>query len=109
MWIVEPPAGFEHVFGPPQEYSDLEDIMNLSKRKDSPEYQLYIEGILNHLVHTKGYKFGGLVMEPVVLGAGGMFFVYVDASPFFKPTNKTPPVIPYSNANSSPQFALIPP
>ncbi|RDI87394.1 hypothetical protein Vi05172_g2705 [Venturia inaequalis] len=74
-WVVEPPAGFEHVFGPPQEYSDLEDIMDLSKRKDSPEYQLYIEGILNHLVHTKGYKFGGLVMEPVVLGAGGMFFV----------------------------------
>lgn len=64
--------------------------MDLSRRKDSPEYQLYIEGILNHLVHTKGYKFGGLVMEPVVLGAGGMFFVYVDTSLFFEPTNKSP-------------------
>lgn len=84
-WIVEPPAGFEHVFGPPQEYSDLQDIMDLTKRKDSPEYQLYIEGILNHLVHTKGYKFGGLVMEPVVLGAGGMFFVYVNTSSSLEP------------------------
>ena len=57
--------------------------MDLSKRKDSPEYQLYIEGILSHLVNTKGYKFGGLVMEPVVLGAGGMFFVYVYISKSF--------------------------
>jgi dethiobiotin synthetase/adenosylmethionine--8-amino-7-oxononanoate aminotransferase len=62
--------------------------MNLNKRKDSPEYQLYIEGILNHLVNTKGYRFGGLVMEPVVLGAGGMFFVYVLPLRLLLPANK---------------------
>ncbi|TLD39373.1 dethiobiotin synthase [Venturia nashicola] len=105
-WIVEPPAGFEHVFDPPQEYSDLEDIMDLSKRKDSPEYQFYIEGILNHLVHIKGYKFGGLVMEPVVLGAGGMFFV----DPLFQrqlistirsnPSLINPSILPTSNTTS---------
>jgi hypothetical protein len=104
--MVEPPAGFEHVFGPPQEYAELDDIMDLRRRKDNPEYQLYIEGILNHLVNTKGYKFGGLVMEPVILGAGGMFFVYVHASLSPMPTNKSPIGTPSSNVNSSPQSAL---
>lgn len=79
--------------------------MDLSKRKDSPEYQLYIEGILHHLVHTKGYKFGGLVMEPVVLGAGGMFFVYVFTSQSLGLANDSLTVIPYFNVNSSPQSA----
>jgi dethiobiotin synthetase/adenosylmethionine--8-amino-7-oxononanoate aminotransferase len=107
-WIIEPPAGFEHVFGPPQEYAELNDAMDLSKRKDSPEYQLYIEGILNHLVKTKGYKFGGLVMEPVILGAGGMFFVYVFSPQSSLPPNNFPIAIPSSNANSSQQFAQTP-
>jgi hypothetical protein len=28
----------------------------------------------------QGRKFGGLMMEPVILGAGGMIFVYVISS-----------------------------
>ena len=74
-WRVEPPAGFESVLGLAQEYSSLDEIMSNERYEAiSSSYERYIEGVLSHLVQNKGYKFGGLIMEPMILGAGGMHF-----------------------------------
>jgi dethiobiotin synthetase/adenosylmethionine--8-amino-7-oxononanoate aminotransferase len=43
--------------------------------RDSVKYESYIEGVLNWLIKSRGRKFGALVIEPVLLGAGGMLFV----------------------------------
>ena len=74
-WFVEPPAGMEGDFGPTQYFEDLDDVFDLGKRGYSPRYEQYIENVLDKLVKEQGRKFGGLVMEPVILGAGGMIFV----------------------------------
>ncbi|KIW03198.1 dethiobiotin synthase [Verruconis gallopava] len=74
-WYVEPPAGLEHVLGESQEFLSLDDV--LSGKRDEvvgPIYEHYIKGVLSHLVQNRGYKFGGLVLEPLILGAGGMHF-----------------------------------
>jgi dethiobiotin synthetase/adenosylmethionine--8-amino-7-oxononanoate aminotransferase len=49
--------------------------MDLPSRGENPAYTKHIEGILTELVEKKGHKFGALVMEPLLLGAGGMLFV----------------------------------
>ncbi|KAJ8118362.1 hypothetical protein OPT61_g622 [Boeremia exigua] len=74
-WIVEPPAGMEEEFGPVQHFAEQDDIFDLETRAESPQYEAYIEKTLDKLVKEDGRKFGALVMEPVVLGAGGMIFV----------------------------------
>jgi dethiobiotin synthetase/adenosylmethionine--8-amino-7-oxononanoate aminotransferase len=74
-WYVEPPQSLSHILGQPQEFASLDEV--LSTQRDQvvgPVYERYIEGVLTHLVQNKGYKFGGLVLEPMVLGAGGMHF-----------------------------------
>jgi dethiobiotin synthetase/adenosylmethionine--8-amino-7-oxononanoate aminotransferase len=74
-WTVEPPTGMEEEFGPAQYFAEQDDIFDLETRGESPHYEAYIESILNRLVKKEGRKFGALVMEPVILGAGGMIFV----------------------------------
>jgi dethiobiotin synthetase/adenosylmethionine--8-amino-7-oxononanoate aminotransferase len=74
-WVVEPPAGMEEAFGDGDEYSSLRDIFDIKTRYDSPagqKYRKYIEETLHRLVRVEGKTFGGLIMEPVILGAGGM-------------------------------------
>ncbi|KAF2856472.1 PLP-dependent transferase [Plenodomus tracheiphilus IPT5] len=74
-WIVEPPAGMEHELGPLQEFENQDAIFDFAHRGRSEVYEAYIKKTLDHLVKTEGRRFGGLVMEPVILGAGGMIFV----------------------------------
>ncbi|KAF2473837.1 bifunctional dethiobiotin synthetase/adenosylmethionine-8-amino-7-oxononanoate aminotransferase [Lindgomyces ingoldianus] len=74
-WVVEPPAGMEEEFGPAQYFQDLNEIFDYEARGHSARYEDYIERVLDALVRTQGKKFGALVMEPVLLGAGGMIFV----------------------------------
>ncbi|KAF2994495.1 hypothetical protein E8E13_002183 [Curvularia kusanoi] len=74
-WVVEPPAGMEEEFGPAQEFSEQDEIFDLDTRGESPIYEAYITKTLDKLVKKEGRKFGALVMEPVILGAGGMIFV----------------------------------
>lgn len=73
-WVVEAPAGMEEDFGPPQYFTALKDIFDVGSRKHSPRYESYIVRILDDLVKVQGQKFGALVLEPVLLGAGGMLF-----------------------------------
>jgi dethiobiotin synthetase/adenosylmethionine--8-amino-7-oxononanoate aminotransferase len=74
-WVVEPPAGMDGEFGATQHFENLEDIFDFEIRGRSQHYESYIEKMLDELVKKQGMKFGALVMEPVILGAGGMIFV----------------------------------
>jgi dethiobiotin synthetase/adenosylmethionine--8-amino-7-oxononanoate aminotransferase len=74
-WVVEPPAGMEDDFGSATHFDNQEAIFDLDTRGRSSHYETYIEKTLNELVKVQGKNFGALIMEPVVLGAGGMIFV----------------------------------
>jgi dethiobiotin synthetase/adenosylmethionine--8-amino-7-oxononanoate aminotransferase len=74
-WVVEPPAGMEEDFGTTQEFESQDDIFDLGSRAPLSRYEAYIEKTLDELVKEQGKKFGALIMEPVILGAGGMIFV----------------------------------
>lgn len=63
----------EESFGPAQTFSSLDEVFDLQKR-DASKYAEYTTATLKKLVKENNRKFGALVMEPVILGAGGMFF-----------------------------------
>ena len=46
-----------------------------SRQKDAAFYRAFIAKALQSLVHDQGRRFGALVMEPIIMGAGGMIFV----------------------------------
>lgn len=82
-WIVEPPAEVGGVFGTRNEFGSLGDIFDIKTRYDSAtgqRYRRHIEETLHRLVRVEGRTFGGVIMEPVILGAGGMLF----ADPLFQ-------------------------
>lgn len=73
-WIVEAPAGMENAFGERREFESLDEIFNLENRTaDARGYEHFIKQSLEALT-ADGRKFGALIMEPVILGAGGMLF-----------------------------------
>jgi dethiobiotin synthetase/adenosylmethionine--8-amino-7-oxononanoate aminotransferase len=61
----------EEDFGPADYFETMDGIFDFETRGQSPRYEAYIEKILDKLVKEQGKKFGALVMEPVILGAGG--------------------------------------
>ncbi|THX23006.1 PLP-dependent transferase [Aureobasidium pullulans] len=105
-WIVEPPAGMEEEFGPTRSFSSLDEVFALSGRKaDADRYEAYIKTSLEALT-AEGKKFGALIMEPVILGAGGMLF----SDPLFqhilvKVTREQCPEL-YGNAEATPDSEL---
>ncbi|KAF2454956.1 onanonoxo-7-onima-8-eninoihtemlysoneda [Lineolata rhizophorae] len=78
-WTIEPPTGMESEFGPPQTFGTLQEIFDGSRIGE--KYRLYIRDVLTKLVRD-GKKLGALILEPVILGAGGMVF----ADPLFQRT-----------------------
>lgn len=77
-WVVEMPEvmrkeGFEagKEFG---SLSDVFDITEREARREQESYEGYIEKELKRHV-DQGRNFGALLMEPVVIGAGGMLLV----------------------------------
>ncbi|CZR61489.1 related to onanonoxo-7-onima-8-eninoihtemlysoneda [Phialocephala subalpina] len=82
-WVVESPEVMEEEFGKTTKFESLGDIFDIQARLKSRSARLYkshIEDTLDRLVRKEGRKFGALVMEPVILGAGGMLF----ADPLFQ-------------------------
>ncbi|KAH7115949.1 pyridoxal phosphate-dependent transferase [Dendryphion nanum] len=101
-WVIEAPAGMEEEFGPAQYFDDLNEIFDVNNRSHSPRYEAYITRILDDLVKTQGRKFGALVMEPIILGAGGMIFV----DPLFQRTLvNVIRTYPFTTLPSSPKSA----
>ncbi|KAI0448259.1 bifunctional dethiobiotin synthetase/adenosylmethionine-8-amino-7-oxononanoate aminotransferase [Xylaria acuta] len=67
-----------------QSFSDLSNIFDLERRRARGEhksYESYILSVLRQHLHD-GRRFGALILEPVVLGAGGMVLV----DPLFQQT-----------------------
>ncbi|KAG4442516.1 hypothetical protein IFR05_002016 [Cadophora sp. M221] len=82
-WIVDVPQGMESEFGEGEDFASLADIFDIKARSNSlaaQNYGDYIEKTLERLVKEQGITFGALIMEPVILGAGGMLF----ADPLFQ-------------------------
>jgi dethiobiotin synthetase/adenosylmethionine--8-amino-7-oxononanoate aminotransferase len=73
QWVIESPLEMAEAFGKPQTFSSLEEVFDLQNR-DGSKYEVYLKDALNKLVVEQKRKFGALVMEPVILGAGGMLF-----------------------------------
>ncbi|KAG6025511.1 hypothetical protein E4U41_001502, partial [Claviceps citrina] len=97
----------------PRAYGSLNDVFDLEAREAAGEHAPYEEYITRTLerLRSRGRKFGALMLEPVVLGAGGMQLVdplfqrtlvnTVRKSPhLFGTTTPDAPPNPPSNSNS---------
>lgn len=78
-WVVQVPNSLEDRLSDRQEFASLAELFDVEAREREGQavaYQRYIVDTLKTL-QEQGRKFGCLVMEPIVLGAGGMVFVQV--------------------------------
>ncbi|PWY86806.1 onanonoxo-7-onima-8-eninoihtemlysoneda [Aspergillus heteromorphus CBS 117.55] len=75
-WRIAMPVDME-ALGPDLQFASLSAVFDLEARVQSEagqRYKEYIRATLETLVQQHGMKFGALIMEPVILGAGGMLF-----------------------------------
>lgn len=83
-WQIEVPAQIraEGSSAAATEFSGLDGIFDLKAREDTELYRNYTRYITATLegLRDQGYKFGALMLEPIVLGAGGMML----ADPLFQ-------------------------
>jgi dethiobiotin synthetase/adenosylmethionine--8-amino-7-oxononanoate aminotransferase len=81
QWVVDTPKALHKGLGKKtRTFNSLEEIFDLeARRADWGRYRSYLDAELWHL-RQQGHKFGALIMEPVILGAGGMLF----ADPLFQ-------------------------
>ncbi|OOQ90311.1 onanonoxo-7-onima-8-eninoihtemlysoneda [Penicillium brasilianum] len=76
-WKVEVPAELKAELGSDAEFDSLGSVFDLKTRLNSEtcqRYKDYIRRTIKDLVQRHGMKFGALILEPVILGAGGMLF-----------------------------------
>lgn len=76
VWVVESPKGMENEFGANEKFDHLAEVFD-TKRDESQRkqmYEKYIIAELTRLTKEEKRQFGALVMEPLILGAGGMLF-----------------------------------
>lgn len=75
-WQVQLPHDMPREAGATTIFSSLEKIFDFSTRDDDVQfYKDYISHTLTHLTHHQQRKFGALILEPLIMGAGGMIFV----------------------------------
>lgn len=75
-WKVEIPETLKDFLGSDLEFSSLNSIFDLEQRLESDagkRYQEYIKSTIENVIQQQGKKFGALILEPIILGAGGMF------------------------------------
>ncbi|GAB7361258.1 hypothetical protein MBLNU230_g1319t1 [Neophaeotheca triangularis] len=74
QWIVEPPEELEGKVGETRTFNSLDEILDQDARsEDRIIYRKYLDSEIARL-KKEGAHFGALILEPVILGAGGMFF-----------------------------------
>ncbi|VUC24536.1 unnamed protein product [Clonostachys rosea] len=76
-WVVHVPEPLREHLGNGEDFESLSHVFDISSRSQSAvldKYETYVQLVLEKL-GKQGRKFGGLMMEPVILGAGGMIFV----------------------------------
>lgn len=77
QWGVKVPEEMKPVLGEGAAYKSLDTIFDFAAREKNGEhlpYEKYIKEELQRL-KDQGRRFGSLILEPVVLGAGGMSLV----------------------------------
>ena len=75
QWVVQSPLGMEAELGTSTTFSTLAEVFDVESRDKSTaahKYKKYITATLERLVREEGRRFGALMFEPVILGAGGM-------------------------------------
>lgn len=110
-WVVEDPEGMESEFGGTSKFDGLGDVFDIQSRLENKEARLYrthIEETLERLVKVEGRRFGALVMEPVILGAGGMLFVCVFLSLYSHQSLTNTHLVTLSSNTSSQQPSAPP-
>lgn len=71
-WLVEP---FEGSGMQTKEFGGLSDIFDFEARAEEYEaYKAYLHETLERIVAQSGVSLGALIIEPILLGAGGMMF-----------------------------------
>ena len=76
-WKVEVPNELKADLGEDVDFASLGSVFDLTQRLESAtaqRYKEYIHRTIEDLVQRQGMKFGALILEPVILGAGGMLF-----------------------------------
>lgn len=84
QWVVEVPSCIGAETGGEYRFDSLDAIFDNSRDGSDLKmlYESYLTREVTRLVKEEGRRFGALVMEPVILGAGGMLF----ADPLFQRT-----------------------
>jgi dethiobiotin synthetase/adenosylmethionine--8-amino-7-oxononanoate aminotransferase len=76
-WVVQVPDSLRDQLSAHHEFTSLAELFDVEAREcegHSAEYERYIVKTLK-MLREQGRKFGCLVMEPIILGAGGMALV----------------------------------
>ncbi|KAF2214369.1 hypothetical protein CERZMDRAFT_110698 [Cercospora zeae-maydis SCOH1-5] len=77
QWLVDPVEGTGEV----KQFVSLSAIFDFRQRQqDAERYKKHIHEVLLQRVKAEGASLGALVIEPIILGAGGMLF----ADPLFQ-------------------------
>ncbi|KAG2418882.1 hypothetical protein HFD88_001984 [Aspergillus terreus] len=77
VWKIQMPPEVDGALGADLEFPTLSSVFDVEERVQSDagkRYHEYIRRTIEGLVREQGMKFGSLIMEPVILGAGGMLF-----------------------------------
>ena len=75
VWELEIPTEMDFE-SKKQKFESLQAIFDFDNRvEDARRYEQHITSTLKRLVHDQGRRFGALILEPVIMGAGGMIFV----------------------------------
>ena len=75
-WLIDMPETLQRELGSGADFDSLGDVFDLETRAGSDlfgKYKGFVQATLERL-RSEGRKFGALMLEPVVLGAGGMIF-----------------------------------
>ncbi|KAK5100703.1 hypothetical protein LTR70_001396 [Exophiala xenobiotica] len=78
QWRIQLPAddSMPREEGPTTLFPSLQAVFDFDARQEDAQfYADYIARTLTHLTHQQKRKFGALILEPLIMGAGGMIFV----------------------------------
>ncbi|EFE40511.1 hypothetical protein TRV_04743 [Trichophyton verrucosum HKI 0517] len=83
VWKVSVPQGLKKELGDDVSFRNISSVFDLNARKESSiagRYRNYIKKTLENVVQS-GQKLGALIIEPIILGAGGMLFCQCHQQP----------------------------
>lgn len=78
VWELSIPTDVasEPICANPQIFTSLDSVFDFDSRAgDAERYDAFIKKTLTRLVKEEGRRFGALILEPLLMGAGGMIFV----------------------------------